>query len=374
MSRGSANLAVRPDLCDQCGKCVAACPRGDLRIGGGYIYVDASSCDGCLACADVCRRGAISARSHAHGEGLAVKPGDVSRVVVRSRAEAKALRKVAAAGAGKPVARKGTSGKAESVSDAGKPAPAARQAAGPRPRTARLTTDGARWSAIDAAIVAGVLMVGLLAKELVLSSAMIDVMPVSGRALARAGVLAVFYAVQLALLAYLSYRHGMTLFEAFRLKVGEDDVAAIARSVGLVALLLVGTRLLSTVWGALAQAAGWAPTATEALTGVFGSGWFGIVLTVAMVVVVGPLVEELVFRGVIAGSLDSHFGLRVAVLASAAAFAAYHLTPWVLVPTFVLGVALAWLALTRETLWPAYALHALYNGVVVAALFMLPVR
>ncbi|HET6352319.1 MAG TPA: CPBP family glutamic-type intramembrane protease [Coriobacteriia bacterium] len=395
----SANLSVRPDLCDNCGRCVPACPRGELRVGGGYIYVDASTCDGCMQCVAACNTGAISVRAgRGSAAGLAVQPGDVSHVVVSSRAEAKALRKAAEAAASKPAMRKKASAtagaaaqKRQGAAASSKPRPAAdsapaqRRAAGtrsesasaasPKPRAAAAHgADGARWGVIDAATVAGVLLASLLAKEAVLGSTVFGVMPASGRALGRAGVLAVFYAIQIALAAFLAHRRGMTLPEAFRLKLGEGDFTAAAKSVGLVAALLLGTRLVSTLWGALAQAVGWAPAASEALSGIFGGGSLGFVLTVLTVVVVGPLVEEMVFRGVIAGALDLRFGMWVAITTSAAAFAAYHLTAWVAVPTFVLGVALAWLALTRETLWPAVALHALYNGVVVAAVFWLPVR
>lgn len=383
---GSANLALRPDLCDNCGRCVAACPRGQLRVGRGYIYVDASACDGCMSCASVCDRGAISVRkSGGHGGGLAVKPGEVARVVVGSRAEAKALRKAAAASAkaDKPGARpKGVS--ATGVRGASGPSSAAPvkrpgtastskspQPSKPSTRQASVTTDGAVWTATDAVAVGAVLIASLVAKEAVLRSSAVGLMPLDGKAMARALVLVVFYTAQVLLLAYLAHRRGMTLAQAFRLRAGSGDVRAILGSVGLVTALLVGTRAVSTGWGALAQAVGWTPPASEALSGLFGTGTAGLALTVALVVLVAPVIEELAFRGVIAGALDVRYGLRVAVLASAAAFAGYHVTLWVVVPTFVLGAALAWLALTRETLWPAVSLHVLYNGVVVAAVFWL---
>lgn len=380
----SANLSVRPDLCDNCGRCVPACPRGELRVGGGYIYVDASTCDGCMECVAACHTGAISTRAgRGSSAGLAVQPGDVSRVVVSSRAEAKALRKAAEAAAAKPAKRKKGSGTSTVTTPKPRAAAAASAptrtasvgAATPKPRAVEThVADGAQWGVFDAAAVAGVLLASLLAKEAVLGSVAFGVIPASGKALARAGVLAVFYAIQIALAAFLAHRRGMSLPEAFRLKLGEGDFVAAAKSVGLVVALLLGTRLVSTLWGALAQALGWAPAASEALNGIFGGGSLGLVLTVLTVVVIGPLVEEMVFRGVIAGALDVRFGMWVAIVVSAVAFAAYHLTAWVAVPTFVLGVALAWLALTRETLWPAVAVHALYNGVVVAAVFWLPGR
>jgi membrane protease YdiL (CAAX protease family) len=199
-------------------------------------------------------------------------------------------------------------------------------------------------------------------------------MPPSGQVAARAVALGGFYTAQVGVLAFLAHRHGSMLPEAFGLR-SRDRVGpgAIAGATGLVALLLLATRAASTAWGALAQAAGWMPPPTEALTAVFGGGGLGLGLAVAMVVVVAPFAEELAFRGVIARALSGRFGARAGIIGSAAVFSAYHGTAWVLVPTFVLGCALAWLALTRRSLWPAITLHALYNAVVVAAAFWLPV-
>ena len=97
MSGTSAHLTLRPERCDECGRCVAACPNGAVRVGASYILVDWKACDQCCACVDACDRGAIVRaavpRTGAVMRGVAL--GDVSKVVVGSRAEAKAVRKAA---------------------------------------------------------------------------------------------------------------------------------------------------------------------------------------------------------------------------------------------------------------------------------------
>jgi hypothetical protein len=175
----------------------------------------------------------------------------------------------------------------------------------------------------------------------------------------------------IALLVFLARRHSERFSVAFRLDRGTGVGADVAASTSLVLGFLLATRLASMAWGAIAQAAGWMPPSSESLVGVFGGGGAGLVLAVVTVVLVGPFAEELAFRGVIAGALRERFGTRVAIVGSAAVFSVYHVAPWALVPTFLLGLALAWLAFDRKTLWPAIALHALYNGVVVAAAFWL---
>ena len=96
----------------------------------------------------------------------------------------------------------------------------------------------------------------------------------------------------------------------------------------------------------------------------------GLVLAIVMVVVVGPLVEEAVFRGALLEGLAARFGVWPAIIAQALLFAAFHRSLWSLLPMFVLGVALGWLAHVREGLWPSIALHALYNAITVAAAFL----
>jgi len=56
-------------------------------------------------------------------------------------------------------------------------------------------------------------------------------------------------------------------------------------------------------------------------------------------VLVGPFIEELVFRGVVLSALGQLWAYG-SILISSAIFATYHFSLWMLVPTFVLGVAL----------------------------------
>lgn len=95
-----------------------------------------------------------------------------------------------------------------------------------------------------------------------------------------------------------------------------------------------------------------------------GSGLVGF-LTVAGL---GPLVEELLFRGVILGGLLSHYRARWAIAGSAALFGAVHLNPWQFVPAFAMGLLGGWLVMRTRSLWPSVALHMGYNALAGFAL------
>ena len=121
----------------------------------------------------------------------------------------------------------------------------------------------------------------------------------------------------------------------------------------------------------MSAAAGVGSARAREFTELFGMGGGGLLLAVLMVVLAGPFVEEIAFRGVVLGAAGPRWGMWPAIVASAALFAFAHVTAWMVVPTFVLGIALGWLAWTRGSVWPAIALHVLYNGVVVGAAFWL---
>jgi len=94
----------------------------------------------------------------------------------------------------------------------------------------------------------------------------------------------------------------------------------------------------------------------------------------AMAVTLAPLVEELLFRGVLLSSLIPRCGVALAALLSAAAFAAIHLPglawQWYALPELLLlGVALAWLRLRYRSLWPSILAHGANNALALAVLF-----
>lgn len=79
------------------------------------------------------------------------------------------------------------------------------------------------------------------------------------------------------------------------------------------------------------------------------------------VVVIAPLFEEFICRGLVYGSLRLRYGERGALLLSALFFGLLHLQPAAVVNAFVMGLVLAFVYRVAGTLWAAVALHALNN-------------
>jgi uncharacterized protein len=85
--------------------------------------------------------------------------------------------------------------------------------------------------------------------------------------------------------------------------------------------------------------------------------WFFIVG-----VVLAPIVEEIFFRGFVFQGFRQRYGWVNSMLLSSALFAAAHLDPVALIPTFILGCLLAYMYQRSNSIWPGVILHFLVNA------------
>ncbi len=99
----------------------------------------------------------------------------------------------------------------------------------------------------------------------------------------------------------------------------------------------------------------------------------GPILRIVLALVVssiGPLVEEVLFRGVLLSALLRCLPVHLAVLGGTLLFNAVHLPglyfQWYALPALMLlALALCWLRLTSGSLWPAVLAHSLNNTMVI---------
>lgn len=191
--------------------------------------------------------------------------------------------------------------------------------------------------------------------------------------LVRVFVLALYYAAQVGVIVWLVRRRGGDPASALGIRHAARPWREMVRSAGLVVAGLLVTRTLASIYAFITREMGLLPRSSAELPSLFGSGSVGFTFAVLMVVLIGPFVEELVFRGALQEGLAARFGVWPAIVGQAALFAAFHRSWWLLVPTFILGVALGWLAERRDSLWPPIALHAVYNAITVVAAFLVSV-
>ncbi len=87
-----------------------------------------------------------------------------------------------------------------------------------------------------------------------------------------------------------------------------------------------------------------------------------------LIVVVAPLIEEFIFRGIMLRGLALHYGVRRGLLLGALLFALVHVYPVKLPGTFAAGLLLGWLLLRTGSVWPGVFAHALNNGICFVAM------
>jgi len=91
-------------------------------------------------------------------------------------------------------------------------------------------------------------------------------------------------------------------------------------------------------------------------------------LVIASAVVVGPVCEELICRGVLLRGFLENYRPRTAILLSSLLFAFLHLNPWQGVSAFFGGCLLAWFVARTGSLLPAIAGHVMNNGLALVAM------
>ncbi len=108
----------------------------------------------------------------------------------------------------------------------------------------------------------------------------------------------------------------------------------------------------------------------KSLTGGQGFAWRNFLTALVVAAVLAPIVEELIFRGLIFGWLRSRLPLWLAVIVSAAVFAAAHVIPILFPALFVMGVILALAYQRTNSLVVNILLHAAQNTFAVTAIFI----
>lgn len=86
-------------------------------------------------------------------------------------------------------------------------------------------------------------------------------------------------------------------------------------------------------------------------------------------VIFAPIVEEIFFRGFLFQGFRQKYGWVKGGLLSAAVFAIGHLDPVALIPTFILGLLLAYMYHRSNSVWPGIILHFLVNAFGFCSLY-----
>ena len=97
---------------------------------------------------------------------------------------------------------------------------------------------------------------------------------------------------------------------------------------------------------------------------------FLVVLSILLGTVIGPIFEEIFFRGFCYPILRNKWGKVWGMVLSAAFFAGIHHSGFVFWPIFILGIALAYVYEKRRSLIASMALHITHNTIFISYFFL----
>jgi len=93
--------------------------------------------------------------------------------------------------------------------------------------------------------------------------------------------------------------------------------------------------------------------------------WGGIL----RIVIIAPIVEETIFRGLIMSGFSRNYHPVFAIFFSALLFALFHLNPWQFAAAFSLGLVLGWIRIRTGSVIACIAGHATHNGLVFLSVY-----
>lgn len=217
------------------------------------------------------------------------------------------------------------------------------------------------------------------------------------------GAMGLMFAVLAMSTALVAARHELSWQQASGVASGDPMTLGLAQLVGLMVFVVIGAarahregpmrdalHVLPTPWRAVALAAlagvclqfplaelsavaadlvpAIAPTdetqrALEAVTRIDGPlRAFSVPFAF---VVVAPLTEELLFRGLLLGALQTRMGGAGALMLTSLLFGIFHVAPLAMIYASVAGVALGWVFLRTGSVLPGLAMHAACNAIGV---------
>lgn len=176
------------------------------------------------------------------------------------------------------------------------------------------------------------------------------------------------YSLELGIVWLVARRAGVSFAES----VGLQRVPRLGMWLALAGATSLGLRLVATGYAGFMLSMHWLlPGWDSNPAKYFPQGALGSAVLVFIIVLAAPLVEEVIFRGVLLPSLASRFGMPWGIAVTVVVFAAMHLNPFSFAPILLVGWALAMLFLRSRSLWVSVACHSAFNGIGIVALLFL---
>lgn len=115
--------------------------------------------------------------------------------------------------------------------------------------------------------------------------------------------------------------------------------------------------------------------APEHILPVFGKDITSLIIAGSIIVIIGPIIEEIFFRGFLLRALSNKIGIILGAIISAGFFALAHMQFQSIIPIFILGLILSTITIRSKSIIPAIAFHIFNNAIAftIQLLFLLEV-
>ena len=140
----------------------------------------------------------------------------------------------------------------------------------------------------------------------------------------------------------------------------KTDLKKDGMAILLVVAIGVGLNLLVTYFQLIPDSSNY-----EAANRVLYSG--STVIKILCNAITIPILEEFLYRGIIAGQLEVFYNKKIAILFSAILFGALHFNVVQFVYAFICGIALGYIYLKDHKIWVPIVAHGMTNLVVILA-------
>ncbi len=201
------------------------------------------------------------------------------------------------------------------------------------------------WSDLLAFL--GIFLLGTLAGGLLIVPVLKLALSVSEQAVTFAGYMVQFVLIIVLTLVYRRSRGGSGTL--FRFSIKWFNAALILWGVVLVFMIGVVIEPLLELFP---------DSYLEMLNNAIGRGGWAIATTV----IAAPIMEEMLFRGIVLESVRSRYGSFRAIIISAAVFGLIHIIPQQVINAFLVGIVLGFVYVKTESLTSVIILHAVNNA------------
>lgn len=164
--------------------------------------------------------------------------------------------------------------------------------------------------------------------------------------------------------------HGVDWRDALGLR-NQHLIRSLLLAAGVLVVMLPVVLALQQVSVVVLEKIGWAPEDQRAVNLLVNAGSFWMRGYLALfAVVLAPVAEEFIFRGVLFPFIKQLGRPRLAWIGVSLLFALIHVNAPTFVPLFVLALALTWLYQKTDCLLASILAHSLFNGVNLLVLFL----